>query len=404
MPTYAYEGKSRDGRIKKGVLDAQSETDARLQLRKLQIVPIVLKPHKRRLLGNIDAFQPKIKEKDVVVVTRQFSTMIDAGLPVVQCLEILAAQQEKKNFKNILTNVKEIVEGGATLTEALSRYPKVFNNLYTSLVAAGETGGVLDVVLNRLAGYMEKVMRLKAKVKGAMVYPTVIVAIAVLVMAVILIFVIPVFSKMFSEMGASLPLPTQMVVAVSYMVKDNVLYLIIGAFLLLLVFRQVYKSEIGKKFFDKLALKLPVFGPLLRKVAVAKFSRTLSTMLSSGVPILESLDIVARTAGNKTVEAAIVRSKKAISEGKTIAEPLNDSGVFPNMVLQMISVGEATGELDSMLQKIADFYDEEVDNAVSALTALLEPMMMVFLGGTIGGLVISMYLPIFQMAAVMSGG
>jgi len=339
-----------------------------------------------------------------VIVTRQFSTMIDAGLPVVQCLEILAGQQEKKNLKKILGSVKEIVEGGSTLTEALSKYPNVFSNLYTSLVAAGETGGVLDVVLSRLAAYMEKVMRLKAKVKGAMVYPTVIVAIAVLVMAVILIFVIPVFSKMFSEMGAALPLPTQMVVQLSYLVKNHVLYLVIAGLLGAILFRQLYKSETGKKFFDKLAIKLPIFGPLLRKVAVAKFSRTLSTMLSSGVPILESLDIVAKTAGNKTVEGAILRSKKAISEGKTIAEPLNESGVFPNMVLQMISVGEATGELDSMLQKIADFYDEEVDNAVSALTALLEPMMMVFLGGTIGGLVISMYLPIFQMAAVMSGG
>jgi type IV pilus assembly protein PilC len=251
---------------------------------------------------------------------------------------------------------------------------------------------------------MEKVMRLKAKVKGAMVYPTVIVAIAVLVMAVILIFVIPVFSKMFSEMGASLPLPTQVVVGLSYLVKDNVLYLVIAGLVAAILFRQLYKSEAGKKIFDRLALRLPIFGPLLRKVAVAKFSRTLSTMLSSGVPILESLDIVAKTAGNKTVETAILRSKKAISEGKTIAEPLGESGVFPNMVLQMIGVGEATGELDSMLQKIADFYDEEVDNAVSALTALLEPMMMVFLGGTIGGLVISMYLPIFQMAAVMAGG
>jgi type IV pilus assembly protein PilC len=404
MPTYAYEGKARDGRIKKGVLNAQSETDARMQLRKLQIVPTLVKPHKKRFLENLSAFQPRIKEKDVVIVTRQFSTMIDAGLPVVQCLEILAGQQEKKNFKNVLANVKEIVEGGATLTEALSRYPNVFNNLYTSLVSAGETGGVLDIVLSRLAGYMEKVMRLKAKVKGAMVYPTVIVAIAVLVMAVILIFVIPVFSKMFSEMGASLPLPTQVVVGLSYLVKDNVLYLVIAGLVAAILFRQLYKSEAGKKIFDRLALRLPIFGPLLRKVAVAKFSRTLSTMLSSGVPILESLDIVAKTAGNKTVETAILRSKKAISEGKTIAEPLGESGVFPNMVLQMIGVGEATGELDSMLQKIADFYDEEVDNAVSALTALLEPMMMVFLGGTIGGLVISMYLPIFQMAAVMAGG
>jgi len=403
MQVYAFVGKTRDGKNRKGTLKAVSEGDARLQLRKLQIMPISVKLKQRDLFGGLDLFQPKIKEKDIVVVTRQFSTMIDAGLPVVQCLEILAEQQEKKNFQKILTKVKEDVEGGSTLTEALSKFPKVFSNLYTSLVAAGEAGGILDTILNRLANYMEKLLRLKSKVKGALVYPTVIVAVAILVMAVILLFVIPVFSKMFADMGTALPLPTQMVVSLSFFVKSNILYIVIACIVLGFIARYIYKTDWGRSAGDKMMLKLPVFGPLLRKVAVAKFTRTLSTMLASGVPILEGLDIVAKTAGNKTVESAIMRSRKHISEGKTISEPLSESGVFPNMVLQMISVGEATGELDKMLQKIADFYDEEVDNAVGALTSLIEPMMMVFLGGSIGGLVISMYLPIFQMAAVMSG-
>jgi type IV pilus assembly protein PilC len=299
--------------------------------------------------------------------------------------------------------VKEDVEGGATLTEALSKFPKVFSSLYTSLVAAGEAGGVLDAILNRLAAYMEKFLALKSKVKGAMVYPAVIVAVAILVMAVILIFVIPVFSKMFTEMGHALPLPTQVVVDLSDFVRHNTLYIAIGIGVLIFLLRRFYKTKMGEKIVDSMLLKVPIFGPLFRKVAIAKFTRTLSTMLSSGVPILEGLDIVASTAGNKTVETAIHESKKSISEGKTITEPLAESGVFPNMVLQMISVGESTGELDAMLQKIADFYDEEVDNAVNTLTSLIEPMMIVFLGGSVGGLVIAMYLPIFQMAAVLSG-
>ena len=403
MPAFAYVAKSREGSTKKGTLDASTEGDARLQLRKMQLMPVTVKIKKADPLANIALFQPRISDKDIVIITRQFSTMIDAGLPVVQCLDILAEQQEKPNFKTILRKVKEDVESGSTLTDALSKYPKVFNNLYTSLVAAGEAGGVLDTILNRLANYMEKFLALKAKVKSAMVYPAVILAVAILVMAVILIFVIPVFAKMFNEMGAALPLPTQVVVNLSYFIKNNVLFVAIGIAAFIFAFRQFYKTEAGVSIIDSLTLKAPIFGSLFKKVAIAKFTRTLSTMLSSGVPILEGLDIVAATAGNKTVENAILKSKKSISEGNTITEPLSESGVFPGMVLQMISVGEATGELDTMLSKIADFYDEEVDNAVNTLTSLLEPMMMVFLGGTIGGLVISMYLPIFQMAAVLSG-
>lgn len=403
MTAYAYVARTTQGKIKKGSVDAATEGDARLILRKMQLMPMTVKQKKADILAKVELFQPRIKAKDVVVLTRQFSTMIDAGLPVVQCLEILSDQQEKKNFKKILQTIKEDVEGGSTLTDALAKFPKVFSSLYSSLVAAGEAGGVLDTILNRLASYMEKIMGLKSKIKSALVYPSVIVAVAILVMSVILIFVIPVFDKMYTSMGASLPLPTQMVVNLSHFVKDNVLLVAIGLGGLAFLLRYFYKTDLGERLFDSLVLKAPVFGPLIRKVAVAKFTRTLSTMLSSGVPILEGLDIVASTAGNRTVETAIRKSKKSISEGKTIAEPLAESGVFPNMVLQMISVGEATGELDSMLSKIADFYDEEVDNAVATLTSLIEPLMMVFLGGTIGGLVIAMYLPIFQMAAVMAG-
>ncbi len=403
MAAFAYVARTREGKTKKGTIDAATEGDARLLIRKMQLMPVTIKAKKADVLANVGLFQPKIKDKDIVIVTRQFSTMIDAGLPVVQCLDILAEQQEKKNFKKTLRAVKEDVEGGATLTEALARFPKVFNSLYTSLVAAGEAGGVLDTILNRLAAYMEKLQRIKSKVKGAMVYPGVIVSVAVLVMAVILIFVIPVFAKLYASMGQALPLPTQAVVNASYFFKNNLLYVVIGTGIFAFLFRRFYKTDAGRKLIDRMILKLPVFGNLIKKVAIAKFSRTLSTMLSSGVPILESLDIVASTAGNKTIESAIRRSKQSISEGKTITEPLSETGVFPNMVLQMIGVGEATGELDSMLQKIADFYDEEVDNAVGTLTSLIEPVMMVFLGGTIGGLVIAMYLPIFKMAALFAG-
>ena len=403
MTAFAYVARTTQGKTKKGSVDAATEGDARLLLRKMQLMPVTVKQKKTDILAKVELFQPRIKGKDVVVMTRQFSTMIDAGLPVVQCLEILGDQQDKKNFKKIIQTIREDVEGGSTLTEALAKFPKVFSSLYSSLVAAGEAGGVLDTILNRLASYMEKMMALKSKIKGAMVYPAVIVSVAILVMAVIMIFVIPVFAKMYSSMGAALPLPTQMVVNMSYFVKNNVLFVAMGIGALIFLFRYFYKTDAGERTVDSMVLKAPVFGPLIRKVAVAKFTRTLSTMLASGVPILEGLDIVASTAGNRTVEGAIRKSKKAISEGKTIAEPLAESGVFPSMVLQMISVGEATGELDAMLSKIADFYDEEVDNAVSTLTSLIEPLMMVFLGGAIGGLVIAMYLPIFQMAAVLAG-
>jgi type IV pilus assembly protein PilC len=327
--------------------------------------------------------------------------MIDAGLPIIQCLDILYNQQNNSTFKKMLKQVKESVEGGATLAEALKKFPKHFDDLFVNMVAAGEAGGILDAILRRLAGYMEKAARLKSKVKGAMTYPLVTLAIAVIVLAVILIFVIPVFEEMFADFGSELPVPTQVVVAMSDMVKSKILYIIGAAILFMIAFKKYYATEKGRDAVDALMLKLPVFGMLLRKVAVAKFSRTMGTMLGSGVAILEALDIVAKTAGNRTVEKAIYNVRSGIAEGRTMADPLNESGVFPPMVCQMISVGESTGALDAMLEKIADFYDEEVDQAVENLTAMIEPFMMVFLGGMIGGLVVAMYLPIFKIASVV---
>ena len=403
MPDYIWKGVNRKGKKKKGEMEAESENFVRLSLRRQGLEPTKIKPKPTDLFVNVKFVQPKVTEKDIVVMTRQFATMIDAGLPLVQCLEILFSQQENKTFKRILKNIKEDVEEGSTFADALKQHPEVFDDLFVNLVAAGEIGGILDIILNRLAAYIEKAAKLKKKVKGAMTYPIVVMVIAVLVVAVILIFVIPVFQSMFADFGKALPVPTQIVVAMSNFIKSYILYIIVGFVLLMFAFRRFYKTEKGRALVDKLVLKLPVFGMLLRKVAVAKFTRTLGTMISSGVPILDSLDIVAATAGNVTIEEAIRETRQSISEGRTIAEPLADSEVFPSMVVQMISVGEATGALDTMLGKIADFYDDEVDAAVVALTAMLEPFMMVFLGGTIGGLVVSMYLPIFQMAGAMGG-
>jgi len=341
-----------------------------------------------------------IKTKDVVVFARQFSTMIDAGLPLVQCLDILSGQAENPAFKKIIKEVQLDVEGGATFADALKKHPKAFDSLFCNLVAAGEIGGVLDVVMTRIAAYLEKADKLKAQVKGAMVYPASILVVAVIVLSILLVWVIPIFEKMFKEFGGGkLPAPTQFVISISHWAQTNILFIIAGAFLLGCLWKfYIRKDPKMIEITDDIFLKSPVFGPLIRKVAVARFTRTLGTMVSSGVPILEALDITARASGNKTVEKAIYRARISISEGKSIAEPIQKSGVFPNMVCQMINVGEQTGALDTMLGKIADFYDDEVDTAVKALTSLLEPVMMVILGGLIGGMVISMYLPIFEMA------
>jgi type IV pilus assembly protein PilC len=401
MPVYKWVAETRKGRILKGELEAADERIARLQLKRRNLNVKKLKAKPKDLLENVAFMQPKVTRKDVVIFTRQFSTMIDAGLPLVQGLTVLTEQADNKTFKNILKGITKDVEGGSTLAEALKKHPKVFDDLYVNLVAAGEVGGVLDTVLQRLATYIEKAEKLRSKIKGAMIYPAVVVAIAVIVLAVILIFVIPVFEEMFKSVGSALPLPTQFVVDLSRFVKSNVHYLI-GAFILLgVLFRFYRRSEGGRKRTDALLLKLPVFGPLLKKVAVARFTRTLSTMISSGVPILDALEIVAKTSGNVILEEVIYEVRASIAEGQTIAEPLSETGIFPAMVVQMISVGEATGALDTMLEKIADFYDDEVDAAVEALTSMLEPLLMVFLGGTIGGMVVAMYLPIFKMAAAL---
>jgi type IV pilus assembly protein PilC len=401
MPIFTWVAETKKGRVLKGSLEAADDKIARLQLKRRNLTVKKLKAKPKDLFENVSFMQPKIKSKDIVIFTRQFSTMIDAGLPLVQGLTILAEQTDNKSLRVVLKEITKDVEGGSTLAEALKKHPKVFDNLFVNLVAAGEVGGILDTILQRLASYIEKAEKLKARIKGAMTYPAVVVAIAILVIAVILIFVIPVFEEMFRSFGSALPAPTQLVVDMSRFLKSNFHFVLAGIGLMIYLFRLYRKSKGGRRKTDALALKLPIFGPLLKKVAVARFTRTLGTMITSGVPILDALEIVARTSGNVILEEVILDVRGSIAEGQTISEPLSETEIFPSMVVQMISVGEATGALDTMLEKIADFYDDEVDTAVAALTSMLEPLLMVFLGGAIGGLVIAMYLPIFQMAAAM---
>jgi type IV pilus assembly protein PilC len=405
MPKFSWEGKNRSGQIQKGDMEAPNEAAVTALLRRNGILPSKIKERGKGLdlEIKIPGMQPKVTTKDLVIFTRQFATMIDAGLPLVQCLDILSQQQENKTFQKMLVAVKESVESGSTFADALRKHPKAFDELYVNLVAAGEVGGILDTILNRLAAYIEKAQKLKKQVKSAMTYPTTIVGIAFVVIAVILVFVIPAFEAMFKDFGGSLPMPTQVVVAISNFIQDYILLILGAGFGSVFLFKKIYATKPGRAKIDDWSLHLPVFGTLIRKVAVAKFTRTLGTMISSGVPILDGLEIVAKTAGNKTVEKAIYHVKQSISEGKTIAEPLTKSGVFPPMVCQMIAVGEQAGALDTMLNKIADFYDDEVDEAVTNLTAMMEPLLMLFLGVTVGGLVIAMYLPIFKLAGAAGG-
>ncbi len=398
MPIYIWKGLNSYGEKRKGEVEVPDQAAALNHVRRLRIQNPVIKEKPKDLFENIAFFKPKVTGKDIVVFTRQLSTMIDAGLPLVQCLEILAKQQENSTFKKVLTAIRMDVETGTTFADAMRKHPSVFDNLFSNMIEAGETGGILDTILSRLAVFKEKSMALKKKVKGAMTYPAICLAISILILAIILIFVIPVFVEMFASMDSALPVPTQIVVDLSDFAKSKFIYIFIGIFAAIFLFKKVYNTENGRLRIDQALLKAPVFGTLISKVAVAKFTRTLSTMLQSGVPILEALQVVAKTAGNKVIERAIFRVASAISEGRPIAEPLEESGVFPNMVVQMINVGESVGALDTMLAKIADFYDEEVDQAVENLTAMIEPFMMVFLGGMIGGIVVAMYLPIFQMA------
>jgi type IV pilus assembly protein PilC len=399
MPVFTYVGKSKRGRVLKGELEAADERIARIQLKRKSIEVTKLKPKPKDIFEGISLLQPKVTKKDLVIFTRQFSTMIDAGLPLVQGLNILSEQMENKTFKNMLKQITKDVEGGSTLADALNKHPKVFDALFVNLVAAGEVGGILDTILQRLAAYIEKAEKLKSKVKGALVYPIAVLVIGILVMAVIMVFVIPVFQEMFASLGSGLPALTQLVINISNFTKSNILYLIGGVIVVVWVFRRYRKTSSGKRNIDILLLKMPIFGELIRKVAVARFTRTLGTMIASGVPILDALDITARTSGNTIVEEVIYDARASIAEGQTIAEPLSESDIFPGMVTQMISVGETTGSLDAMLEKIANFYDDEVDVTVTALTTLLEPLMMMFLAGALGPVIIAMYLPIFQMAA-----
>ena len=402
MPVYQWVGKNRKDEVQKGEIDAVNEEAVKAQLTRQRITPTKIKQKPKDLLENVTFLQPRVREHDIILFSRQFSTMIDAGLPIIQCLDILYSQQNNATFKKMLKEIKESVEGGATLAEALKKYPKQFDDLYVNMIAAGEAGGILDAILRRLAAYMEKAAKLKSQVKGAMTYPVVTLIIAVVVLAVILVFVIPVFQEMFADFGGELPVPTQIVVAASEMVKSKIIYIIVALTLFIIAFKKFRNTEKGRDLIDYWLLKFPVFGELLRKVAVAKFTRTMGTMLASGVAILEALDIVAKTAGNRTIEKAIYNVRTGIAEGRTMADPLSEAGVFPPMVCQMIGVGESTGALDAMLEKIADFYDEEVDQAVENMTSLIEPFMLVFLGVTIGGLVVAMYLPIFKMAGAIS--
>ena len=401
MPIYVWKGKNSFGERRKGEVEATDEAGARAQLKRMRIENPTIKLKPKDLLENVKLFKPKVTGKDLVIFTRQMSTMIDAGLPLVQCLQILGKQQANPTFKEVITTIQNDVETGTTLADSMRKHPKVFDGLYSNMIEAGELGGILDTILSRLAVFKEKAMALQKKIKGAMTYPAICLGISIIILAVILIFVVPVFDKMFQDFGSTLPVPTQMVVNMSNFVKSNFIFMLLGLVLLVWVVKRIYNTEKGRLKLDNLILWSPVIGPLTRKVAVSKFTRTLSTLLQSGVPILDSLQVVGRTSGNKVIERAVFRVAESIAEGRPIAEPLEESGVFPNMVVQMINVGESVGALDTMLEKIADFYDEEVDQAVENLTAMIEPFMMVFLGGLIGGLVVAMYLPIFKIASVV---
>jgi type IV pilus assembly protein PilC len=403
---FEWSGKTSRGAVETGEITAGSKEEVIAQLKRKNIIPTIVRPKGKKKSGfaalSEISIGTGITDKDIVVFTRQFATMIDAGLPLVQALDILSTQVENKFLAKTLGMIKSDVESGSTYADALKKHPKVFTDLYANMVAAGEAGGILDTILNRLAAYIEKSMKLKKKVKGAMTYPIVVSCIAALVIAIIMIFVVPTFSKMFATLGGTLPIPTLLIIKMSHFLAGiGGLLTLLTIVVLIVAYTQIRRTEKGKVITDRIFLRLPIFGILLRKVAVAKFTRTLSTLISSGVPILDGLEITAKTAGNKIIEHAVMDVRSAVSEGKTLAEPLMKSKVFPAMVTHMIAVGESTGALDAMLSKIADFYDDEVDNAVANLTAMMEPMLMVFLGGTVGFIVVAMYLPIFKLITLI---
>jgi type IV pilus assembly protein PilC len=400
MPAFVWKGKTRDGKSVSGEKVGDNKEAVMALLRREQILVSSVKEKGKELA--LPKLGGGVPAKDLAVFTRQFSVMIDAGLPLVQCLEILATQQENKTFARILQQTRMDVEGGASLADAMRKHPKAFDELFVNMIAAGEAGGILDTILKRLATYIEKAVKLKSQVKGAMIYPIAVISIAAIVVAVILWKVIPTFAAMFEGLGAQLPLPTRIVITMSNwfvrLLPFLVLFLVGGGFLV----RRYYATYGGRRAIDRMVLKLPILGVIMQKIAVARFCRTLATLISSGVPILDGLEITARTAGNAIVEDAIMAVRKAVESGMTLAQPLKESGVFPPMVVQMIGVGEQTGALDAMLSKIADFYEDEVDQAVANLLTLLEPVMIMFLGVTVGGIVISMYLPLFDLISKLS--
>jgi type IV pilus assembly protein PilC len=406
MATFAYRGRATSGAVT-GEIEAENRLGAVAVLRGRGIVATAVEEKKpKAAAAGIALFAAnkiggKVKDKDLAIYTRQFSTMIDAGLPIAQCLSILAEQSESKTLREVTTRIAKDVEGGTTLADSFRKYPRTFDDLFTNMLAVGESGGVLDVVLQRLSGYIEKAAALKRKVKGAMVYPITIISVAFLVIIFMMIFVIPTFAKMFEGLGADLPLPTKVVMWLSDFVQRFIIFIILGIAAMIWALKRYYGTDNGSKVIDRIMLKFPVIGTLIKKVAVARFTRTMGTLLSSGVPILEGLLITARSSGNRVVEAAVLSARTAVMTGRTLADPLRQTPVFPPMVVHMINVGENTGALDNMLSKIADFYDDEVDTAVTALTSLLEPLMIVFLGVVVGGLVVAMYMPIFKMVTLV---
>jgi type IV pilus assembly protein PilC len=399
MPVFAYRGRSASGAVA-GEIEANDRPGAVAALRAKGVVATAVQERQAKAAA-VKKVGGSVKDKDLAIYTRQFSTMVDAGLPIAQCLSILSEQSDSKTLREVTGRIAREVEGGATLAESFRKYPKVFDDLFTNMLQVGESGGVLDVVLQRLSGYIEKAAKLKSKVKGAMVYPVTIIGVAGLVIIFMMIFVIPTFAKMFQGMGADLPLPTKIVMFISEFTQRYIVFMVLAIVGMIYAIKRYYATDQGSKVIDAFLLKIPVIGMLIRKVAVARFTRTLGTLISSGVPILEGLLITARSAGNRVVEREVMGARTAVTSGRTLSDPLRGSTVFPPMVVHMISVGENTGALDQMLSKIADFYDDEVDTAVNALTALLEPMMIVFLGVVVGGLVVAMYLPIFKLVTLM---
>jgi len=402
MPVFTFSGKNASGQKISGERVAVSKQVLISQLRRERITTGSIREKGKEF--SLPTFgSGKVKTKDIAIFFRQFSVMIDAGLPLVQCLEILAANQENPAFQKTLNGVRTTVEGGSTLANAMRQYPKVFDDLTTNMMDAGETGGILDIILQRLAQYVEKAVKLRSAVKSALIYPVAVVSIAILIVGALLKWVVPIFANLFVGLGVTLPLPTRIVVGLSTFVGQFWWFFIVGAVAIVFGIKQVRKHPRGRYYFDYMLLKLPVLGLLLRKIAVARFTRTLGTLITSGVPILEGLAITAKTSGNAVLEEALMKVRKAIEEGRTIVDPLKECGVFPNMVTQMIGVGEATGAMDSMLQKIADFYEDEVDSATRDMLAMLEPIIIGILGVTIGGIVISLYMPLFAMISKLAG-